>query len=99
MGGDEAGRYLGCSDRLREIPDEQIATRGGRMAAPRSSWLTRFVHMWAAAAVVLFVSIGESAAHDKSGETAAQTKKILFLHSFDRNSSRGPHGAGKSAIN
>jgi len=84
MGGDEAGRYLGCSDRLREIPDEQIATRGGRMAAPRSSWLTRFVHMWAAAAVVLFVSIGESAAQGKS-ETAAQTKKILFLHSFDRN--------------
>jgi len=82
MGADEAGRYLGCSDRLREIPDEQIASRG-RMAA--SSWLTRFVHMWAAAAVVLFVSIGESAAQDKSGETAAQTKKILFLHSYDRN--------------
>ena len=35
-----------------------------------------------AAAVILLVSIGGTAAQPKSGETAAQPKKILFLHSF-----------------
>ena len=42
----------------------------------------RLVHKWVAAAVVLVVSIGGAAAQPKSGETAAQPKKILFLHSF-----------------
>ena len=81
MGADEAA-YLGCSDRLREILDELIAIRG-RMAA--TSWLKRLVHMWVAAAVVLVVSIGGTAAQPKSGETAAQPKKILFLHSYGQN--------------
>ena len=55
------------------------------MAASRTSWLKRLVYMWIAAAVVLFVSIGGTAAQPKSGETAAQPKNILFLHSFGRN--------------
>jgi hypothetical protein len=44
--------------------------------------MKRLVYMWVAAAVVLVVSIGEAGAQAKSGETAAQPKKILFLHSF-----------------
>ena len=52
------------------------------MAASRTSWLKRFIHMWIAAAVVLVVSIGETVAQDKSGEAVAQSKKILFLYSF-----------------
>ena len=46
------------------------------MAASRSLSMKRLVCICVAAAVVLVVSIGE---------TAAQPKKILFLHSFDRN--------------
>ena len=55
------------------------------MAASRTSRLKRLVYMWIAAAVVLLVSIGGTAAQPKSGETAAQPKKILFLHSFGPN--------------
>ena len=46
------------------------------MAATRTSRLKRLVYMWVAAAVVLVVSIGES---------AAQPKKIIFLHSYSQN--------------
>ena len=46
------------------------------MAASRTSWLKRLVYMWVAAAVVLAVSIGE---------TAAQPKNILFLNSYGEN--------------
>src|SRR5258705_11587649 len=52
------------------------------MDVSRTSWLQRLVYMWGAAAVALVVSIGGAAAQPKSGETAAQPKKILFLHSF-----------------
>jgi len=52
------------------------------MDVSRTSWLKRLVYMWVAAAVALVVSIGGTAAQPKSGETAAQPKKILFLHSF-----------------
>ncbi len=52
------------------------------MTASRTSRPKRFVLKWVAAAVVLVVSIGETAAQPKSGETAPQPKKILFLHSF-----------------
>ena len=45
--------------------------------------------MWVAAAVVLFVSIGGTAAQPKSGETAAQPKKILLLHTFGPNFEQG----------
>jgi hypothetical protein len=46
------------------------------MAASRTSGLKRLVYMCVAAAVVLVVSIGE---------TAVQPKNILFLHSFGPN--------------
>ena len=55
------------------------------MDVSRTSWLKRLVYMWVAAAVALVVSIGGTAAQPKSGETAAQPKKILFLHSFGPN--------------
>ena len=41
--------------------------------------------VWVAAAVVLVVLVGESAAQPKSGETVAQPKKVLFVHSFGPN--------------
>ena len=47
--------------------------------------LKRLVYVWIAAAVVLVVSIGGTAAQPKSGETAAQPKKIVVLHSYGRN--------------
>jgi signal transduction histidine kinase len=46
------------------------------IVASRTSRLKRLVNMWVAAAVVLVVSIGE---------TAAQPKKILFLQSYGQN--------------
>ena len=61
------------------------APHAGCMAASRTPRMKRLVYMWVAAAVVLVVSIGETAAQSKSGETATHPKKILFLHSF------GPH--------
>jgi signal transduction histidine kinase len=60
----------------REILDRRIASHGGSVAASRASWMKRLVYMWIAAAVVFLASIGG---------TAAQTKKIVVLHSFDRN--------------
>ncbi len=53
-----------------------MATHGGRMSASRTPWLKRLVFMWVAAAVILVVSVGE---------TAAQPKQILFLHSYGPN--------------
>src|SRR5260370_36276090 len=55
------------------------------MDVSRTSWLKRLVYMCVDAAVALVVSIGGTAAQPKSGETAAQPKKILFLHSFGPN--------------
>ena len=60
-----------------------------RVAASRTSRLKRLIYMWIAAAVVLVVSIGEMAAQSKSGETAAQPKKILLLHTFGPNFEQG----------
>jgi signal transduction histidine kinase len=53
--------------------------------ALRTSWLKRLVHKWIIVAAVLVVSIGATAAQPKSGETAAQPKKILVLHSYSQN--------------
>jgi hypothetical protein len=72
-----------------EILDELNASRGGRITASRTSWLKQLVYMWVAAAVVLMVSIGGTAAQPKSGETAARPKKILFLHTFGPNFEQG----------
>ena len=55
------------------------------ITVPRTSWLKRLFILWVAAPVVLMVSIGGTAAQPKSGETAAQPKKILFLHSYGPN--------------
>ena len=65
----------------RENLNRLIANHGGRVAASRTSPLKRLVYMWIAAAVILVVSIGETATQPKSGGTAAQPKKILLLHS------------------
>jgi signal transduction histidine kinase len=46
------------------------------MAASCTSRMTRLANIWTAAALVLLVSIGES---------AAQPKEVLFLHSFGQN--------------
>ena len=74
MGADEAAT-LDALIGLRAILDRLIAPHGGRMAASRASWLKRLVYMWFAAAVVLVVSVGE---------TAALPKKILVLHSYSQ---------------
>jgi signal transduction histidine kinase len=84
MGADEAATLDALIGR-REILGGLIATHGGRIAASRTSWLKRLVHIWVAAAVVLVVSIGEAAAQPVSGKTAAQPKNILFLHSYGQN--------------
>ena len=52
------------------------------MAASRTLMMKRLVNTCVAAAAVLVVSIGETAAQDVSGEAVAQPKKILFLYSF-----------------
>src|SRR6476620_3161486 len=51
--------------------------------------LKRRVCVWVAAVVVLVVSIGGTTAQPQSGETAAQTKKILLLHTFGPNFEQG----------
>ena len=47
--------------------------------------MKRLVNMWIAAAVILLISIGETAAQPKSGEPAAQPKRIMVLHSYGQN--------------
>jgi hypothetical protein len=84
MGADEAVTLDALIGR-QEIRGRLIATQEGRMAASRTSWPKRLVYMWAVAGVVLLISIGETAAQGKSGETAVQPKNILFLHSFGPN--------------
>ena len=41
--------------------------------------------VWAIAAIVFVVSVGGTDAQPRSGETAAQPKTILFLHSYGLN--------------
>ena len=69
----------------REILDGLIATHGGRIAASGTLRMKRLVNMWIAAAVILLISIGGTAAQPKSGEPAAQPKKIVVLHSYGQN--------------
>jgi len=72
-----------------EILGGLIATYGGRMAASHTAWLKRLAYVCVAAAIVLLVSIGGTVAQPKSGETAAQPKKILLLHTFGPNFEQG----------
>src|SRR6476620_6599295 len=51
--------------------------------------LKRRVCVWVAAVVVLVVSISGTTAQPQSGETAAQPKKILLLHTFGPNFEQG----------
>jgi signal transduction histidine kinase len=51
--------------------------------------MKRLVNLWNAAAVILLVSMGGSAAQPKSGEPAAQPKTILFIDSFGPNFQQG----------
>jgi signal transduction histidine kinase len=51
--------------------------------------LCRVVYSWMAATVILVVLIGGSTAQPKSGETAAQPKKVLLLHTFGPNFEQG----------
>jgi hypothetical protein len=88
MGADEVATLDALIGRL-EILRGLIATCGGRKIASRASWMKRLVYMWVAAAFVLVVSIGDTAAQIKSGETAGQPKKILFLHTFGPNFEQG----------
>jgi signal transduction histidine kinase len=69
----------------QEIPGGLIAPHAGRTAASRTLRMKRLVYVWIATAVVLLVSIGEATAQPKSGETAAQSKRIIFLHSYSQN--------------
>jgi signal transduction histidine kinase len=55
------------------------------ITASHTPRLKRLVQIGIAAAIVLLVSIGGTTAQPKSGETAAQTKTIMILYSFDRN--------------
>jgi signal transduction histidine kinase len=84
MGADEAATLDALIGR-REILYRLIATLWGGLATSRTSRLKRFVYVWVTAVVVLLVSIGGTAAQSKSGEPAAQPKKILFLLSFGPN--------------
>src|SRR4249919_2216710 len=59
------------------------------IAASRTSRLKRLFCSWSAAAFVFVVSIGEAAAQPKSGETVAQPKRVLFLHTFGPNFEQG----------
>ena len=58
------------------------------MAASRTTGMKRLVHAWVAAAVVLVVSIFETAAQP-TGTATAQPKKILLLHTFGPNFEQG----------
>src|ERR1700681_1551024 len=87
-GADEAAIVDGLIGR-QEILGGSIATHRGGMAVPPTLWLKQLVYMLVAAAVVLVASVGETAAEVKSGETAAQPKKILLLHTFGPNFEQG----------
>ena len=54
----------------------------GRSTHSRTSWLKPLTYIWLAAAIVLGILIGETAASPKF---AVQPKQILFLHSFGPN--------------
>ena len=55
------------------------------MAASCTLRMKRLVNMWIAVAVILLISIGGTAAQPKSGEPAAQPKRIVVLYSYGQN--------------
>ena len=62
--------------------DGLIATDGCRIEPSQTSRIKRLVNIWIAAAFIILISVGGTAAQSKSGEAAAQPKRILFLHTF-----------------
>ena len=81
VGADEAATLDALVGR-GEVLHELTATHGGRRALSRASWMKRLIYLSVAAAVVFVVSIGETAARPKF---AGPAKKIVVLHSYDRN--------------
>ena len=69
----------------RNILHGRIAAHGGRIGASDTSTVKRLVNMLIAVAVILLISIGGPAAQPRSGDTAAQPKRILLLYSFGQN--------------
>ena len=55
------------------------------MAASYTLRMKRLILVWIAAAVVLVVPIAASAAQPKSGEVAAEPKRIVVLYSYGQN--------------
>ena len=84
MGADEVATLDALTGR-REILGGLMAPHGGRMAASCTLRMKRLVNIWIAAAVILLISIGGTAAQPKSGEPAAQPKKIMVLYSYGQN--------------
>ena len=83
--GSRRGSYLGCPYRVAGNPRRTGAPHGGRMAASCTLRMKRLVNIWIAAAVILLISIGGTAAQPKSGEPAAQPKRIVVLYSYGQN--------------
>jgi signal transduction histidine kinase len=81
MGADEAVT-LDALIEWCEIRGRLFAAHGDGMAALRTPWLKRLLYMWVAAALVLVVSISETAANPV---LPAQPKNVLFLQSFGTN--------------
>ena len=77
------------SDRSADSPgvpaSDGTGPYGGRMTPSCTLRMKRLVNMWIAAAVILLISIGGTAAQPKSGAAAAQPKQILFLRPYGQN--------------
>src|SRR2546423_5029224 len=83
MGTNEAASVDVLTGRVRNV-DRLIAPR---LELWRASWFKPLVSMWVVAtAVVLYSSIGETAAYL---QFPGQPKTILFLHSFGQNFQQG----------
>lgn len=55
------------------------------MAASCPSRMERLINIWIAVAIILLISIGGGVAQPKSGEPAAQPKRIVVLYSYGQN--------------
>jgi signal transduction histidine kinase len=73
------------SANLHALIRQLNVTHGCRIATLGKLRMKRLVSMWIAAAVIVFISVGETAAQPASGETAVQPKRIVVLHSYGLN--------------
>ena len=90
-------RQSGDLDGRPKIPE--ACANGGRMAASGTSRMKRLVNMWIAAAFILLISIGELPLSLSLARLPFSRKESWSSIRMARISSRGPHGAGRSAIN